>query len=75
VPQPLPHTAPGAYSQPSAGLRVAAVLGDAERRVAVMGGREGMPRSLGSEYGGSVTRFLGGGCRGVASRVIHLPQQ
>jgi DNA-binding beta-propeller fold protein YncE len=29
-----------------------------------------MPRSLGSVYGGSVTRFLGGGCRGVASRVI-----
>jgi DNA-binding beta-propeller fold protein YncE len=49
---------------------VAAVLGDAERRVAVLGGREGMPRSLGSVYGGSVTRFLGGGCRGVASRVI-----
>jgi DNA-binding beta-propeller fold protein YncE len=49
---------------------VAAVLGDAERRVAVLGGREGMARSLGSVYGGSVTRFLGGGCRGVASRVI-----
>jgi DNA-binding beta-propeller fold protein YncE len=46
------------------------VLGDAERRVAVLGGREGMPRSLGSVYGGSVTRFLGGGCRGVVSRVI-----
>jgi DNA-binding beta-propeller fold protein YncE len=29
-----------------------------------------MPRSLGSVYGGSVTRFLGGGCRRVASRVI-----
>jgi DNA-binding beta-propeller fold protein YncE len=49
---------------------VGAVLGDAERRVAVLGGREGMARSLGSVYGGSVTRFLGGGCRGVASRVI-----
>jgi tripartite motif-containing protein 71 len=49
---------------------VGAVLGDAERRVAVLGGREGMPRSLGSVYGGSVTRFLGGGCRGVASRII-----
>jgi DNA-binding beta-propeller fold protein YncE len=49
---------------------VGAVLGDAERRVAVLGGREGMPRSFGSVYGGSVTRFLGGGCRGVASRVI-----
>jgi DNA-binding beta-propeller fold protein YncE len=54
----------------SPGVCVGAVLGDALRRVAVLGGREGMPRSLGSVYGGSVTRFLGGGCRGVASRVI-----
>jgi DNA-binding beta-propeller fold protein YncE len=52
---------------------VAAVLGDALRRVAVLGGREGMPRSLGSVYGGSVTRFLGGGCRGVVSCVIDTP--
>jgi DNA-binding beta-propeller fold protein YncE len=52
---------------------VAAVLLDAERRVAVLGGREGMPRSLGSVYGGSVTRFLGGSLRGVISRVIHTP--
>ncbi len=52
---------------------VAAVLGDALRRVAVLGGREGMPRSLGSVYGGCVTRFLGGGCRGVVSRVIDTP--
>jgi hypothetical protein len=29
-----------------------------------------MPRSLGSVYGGSVTRFLGGSLRGVVSRVI-----
>jgi DNA-binding beta-propeller fold protein YncE len=49
---------------------VAAVLGDAEHRVAVLGGREGMSRSLGSVYGGSVTRFLGGALRGVVSRVI-----
>jgi DNA-binding beta-propeller fold protein YncE len=49
------------------------VLGDAEHRVAVLGGREGMPRSLGSVYGGSITRFLGGSCRGVASRVIRVP--
>jgi DNA-binding beta-propeller fold protein YncE len=61
---------PHASSRCSPGVCVAAVLGDAERRVAVLGGREGMPRSLGSVYGGSVTRFLGGGCRGVASRVI-----
>jgi DNA-binding beta-propeller fold protein YncE len=57
-------------SRCSPGVCVAAVLGDAERRVAVLGGREGMPRSLGSVYGGSVTRFLGGGCRGIVSRVI-----
>jgi hypothetical protein len=35
-----------------------------------MGGREGMPRSLGSVYGACVTLFLGGGLRGVVSRVI-----
>jgi DNA-binding beta-propeller fold protein YncE len=49
------------------------VLGDALRRVSVLGGREGMPRSLGSVYGGSVTRFLGGSLRGVVSRVIDTP--
>jgi sugar lactone lactonase YvrE len=52
---------------------VSAVLGDALRRVAVLGGREGMSRSLGSVYGGSVTRFLGGGLRGEESRVIATP--
>jgi DNA-binding beta-propeller fold protein YncE len=52
---------------------VAVVLRDAGRRVAVLGGREGMPRSLGSVYGGAVTRFLGGGLRGVESRVIAMP--
>jgi tripartite motif-containing protein 2/3 len=41
--------------------------------VAVLGGREGMPRSLGSVYGGAVTRFLGGALRGVAHRVIYTP--
>jgi DNA-binding beta-propeller fold protein YncE len=50
---------------------VGAVLGDALRRVAVLGGREGMPRSLGSVYGGAVTRFLGGGLVLGASRVIE----
>jgi DNA-binding beta-propeller fold protein YncE len=38
--------------------------------VAVLGGREGVPRSLGSVYGGSVTRFLSGGLRGAVSRTI-----
>jgi tripartite motif-containing protein 2/3/tripartite motif-containing protein 71 len=33
-----------------------------------------MPRSLGSVYGGSVTRFLGGSLRGVVSRVIRTPK-
>jgi DNA-binding beta-propeller fold protein YncE len=49
---------------------VAAVLGDALRRVGVLGGREGMPRSLGSVYAGVVTRFLGGGLVLDVSRVI-----
>ncbi len=52
---------------------VSAVLGDVERRVSVLGGREGMPRSLGSVYAASVTRFLGGGLRGVVCRVIDTP--
>jgi DNA-binding beta-propeller fold protein YncE len=57
------------------GVCVAAVLGDALRRVAVLGGREGMPRSLGSVFSGSVTRFLGRGVlRGVVSRVIATPR-
>jgi DNA-binding beta-propeller fold protein YncE len=51
---------------------VGAVLGDALRRVAVLGGREGMPRSLGSVYGGAVTRFLGGGLRGIQRRVVGM---
>ena len=38
-------------------------------RVCVLGGREGLPRSLGSVYAGSITRFLGG-LRGVAVRRI-----
>jgi sugar lactone lactonase YvrE len=63
---PLSHALPDASC-------VAAVLGDALRRVAVLGGREGMPRSLGSVYGGAVTRFLGGSLRGVESRVIDTP--
>jgi DNA-binding beta-propeller fold protein YncE len=50
---------------------VAAVLGDALRRICVLGGREGMSRSLGSLYGGSVTRFLGGGLQGLLSHVVE----
>jgi DNA-binding beta-propeller fold protein YncE len=69
---PLSHTVPDASSpRCPPDVCVAAVLGDAEHRVAVLGGREGMSRSLGSVYGGSVTRFLGGALRGVVSRVIN----
>jgi DNA-binding beta-propeller fold protein YncE len=74
---PLSHPDPDASSSSPRSppdVCVAAVLGDALRRMAVLGGREGMPRSLGSVYGGSVTRFLGGSLRGVASRVIHTPR-
>jgi DNA-binding beta-propeller fold protein YncE len=67
---PLPQTSPTMSSCCPAGVCVAAVLGDALRRVAVLGGREGMPRSLGSVYGGSVTRFLGGGLVLDVSRTI-----
>jgi DNA-binding beta-propeller fold protein YncE len=72
---PLSHTtrrAPSSSSRCQPDVCVAAVLGDAEHRVAVLGGREGMPRSLGSIYSGSVTRFLGDSFRGVVSRVIHV---
>ncbi len=71
---PLSHTVRRrSSSRCTPDVCVAAVLGDAERRVAVLGGREGMPRSLGSVSGGSVTRFLGGSLRGVVSRVINTP--
>jgi DNA-binding beta-propeller fold protein YncE len=56
----------------SAAACVAAVLGDACRRLSILGGRDGMPRSLGSVYGSSVTLFLSGLC-GKASRVIKTP--
>jgi DNA-binding beta-propeller fold protein YncE len=70
---PLSHAVPDASSRCRPDVCMGAVLGDALRRVAVPGGREGMSRSLGSVLGGSVTRFLGGGFRGVESRVIDTP--
>jgi hypothetical protein len=71
---PLSHAVPDASSSRCPpDVCVGAVLGDALRRVSVMGGREGMLRSLGSVYGGSVTRFPGGSLRGVVSRVIDTP--
>jgi DNA-binding beta-propeller fold protein YncE len=39
----------------------------------MLGGREGMARSLGSVYGGSVTLFIGTAFRGAVSRVIDTP--
>jgi DNA-binding beta-propeller fold protein YncE len=51
---------------------VAVVLGDAQQRLSVMGGREGMPRSLSSVLGCFVARFVGGLC-GMQSRVISTP--
>jgi DNA-binding beta-propeller fold protein YncE len=73
---PLSHTVADVSSSSSRcppDVCVAAVLGDPLRRVAVLGGREGMPRSMGSVYSASVTRFLGGSLRGVVSRVIDMP--
>jgi DNA-binding beta-propeller fold protein YncE len=52
---------------------VAAVLGDAWRRLSTMGGRKGMPRALGSVLGSLVVRFVGGFC-GKESRVIATPR-
>ncbi len=63
---------PGASSRCPPSACVGAVLGDALRRLSVLGGREGMPRSLGSVYGGAITRFLGGGLVLDVSRVIEM---
>jgi DNA-binding beta-propeller fold protein YncE len=76
LPLPLPHTVDArhaAMARCPPALCVATVLSDALHRLAVLGGREGMPRSLGSVYAGSVTRFIGGSLRGVVSRVIDTP--
>ncbi len=61
---PLSCALPDASSRCSPDVCVGVVLGDALHRLSVLGGREGMPRSLGSIYSGSVTRFLGGSLRG-----------
>jgi hypothetical protein len=70
---PLSHTMLDGPSPCPPNVCVAAVLGEALHRVSVLGGREGMDRSLGSVYGAAVTRFLGGCLRGVVSRVIDTP--
>jgi DNA-binding beta-propeller fold protein YncE len=52
---------------------VEAILYDALRRVTTLGGREGMPRSLGSVYGGLVALFLGSTFQGKVQREIPTP--
>jgi hypothetical protein len=60
----LPRRAVAVPSSPDESSRcppavcVAAVLGDSRHRMSILGGREGMPRSLGSVYGCAVTLFL-----------------
>jgi hypothetical protein len=66
---PLPHAVPDASCRCPPDVCVGVVLGDARHRVSALGGREGMPRSLGSVYG-AVTRFLGGLHNAASSR--HL---
>jgi DNA-binding beta-propeller fold protein YncE len=70
---PLSHTTSDSSPRCPPDVCVAAVLGDALHRVTVLGGRDGMPRSLGSVYGGSVTLCLGGSLRVVVSRVVDTP--
>ncbi len=73
APHPLVSTdaaaASAAASAAAAAACVAAVLGDTLQRLSTMGGREGMPRSVGSLWGSFVVRFAGG-FRGVQRRVI-----
>jgi DNA-binding beta-propeller fold protein YncE len=49
---------------------VGAVLADFLQRACVLGGRDGMPRSMGSVIGGAVALFLGVGLRGNESRIV-----
>jgi DNA-binding beta-propeller fold protein YncE len=69
---PLSDTLHDASSRRPPDVCLGAVLGDVLHRVSVLGGREGMSRSLGSVYGGAVTRFVGGSLRGVVSRVVAV---
>lgn len=52
---------------------VAAVLGDAQHRVAALGGRTGMPRSIGTVYGGLIVLFLGTEFRGAEKSILAQP--
>jgi sugar lactone lactonase YvrE len=64
---------PDASSPCPPNVCVAAVLGDALHRISMLGGRAGVPWSLGSVCGGAVTRFLAAGFRGKQSRDIDTP--
>lgn len=57
----------------AASRTVAAVLDDALHRVVVLGGREGMPRSLASTYACYITHFIGGVQR-EETRYAMLPK-
>ncbi len=54
---------------------VAAALHDAQRRFAVLGGRDGMPRSVGSEYAGWAGLFLGSTFTGSTGRLTALSRE
>lgn len=69
----LPRDTAGAFDSPA--KTVAAALGDAQRRVAALGGRAGMPRSVGTLYGGLIVLFLGTEFRGASSKHIFIPQR
>jgi hypothetical protein len=60
-----------AASRPHAVLH--AVLRDAQRRVAALGGRAGMPRSVGSLMAAHIVLFLGSTFRGRESTTIATP--
>ena len=54
-------------------LCITAVCADSGRRVVRMGGRQGLPRSIGSLYGGLVALFLGSTFTGAVKTVIVTP--
>lgn len=58
----------------AAGCTVAAALNDAQCRFAVLGGRDGMPRSIGSVYAGWTVLFLGSTFTGSTGRLTALRQ-
>ncbi len=68
-------TAAVAAAETAAASRtVAAVLDDALHRVAVLSGRDGMPRSLASTYACYVTHFIGSDVQREETRYAMLPK-